>query len=1088
LGTCLHLNEKGGGQMVTIIQPEDWNSSLTGYYSIDVDDQPFEYQGGAKDYALSVPREGAIRFELHDGDQAPWDVANNHASERVEIADRQAITYGTPLEVSYDFMLEPGQPNTAYFLVLGQLHQNVHEGALVVPPPFSVTLTGEKMGISIGFSDANGNPVQQVIFTDAYDIQRGHDYDMDIKATFDPDGNGRLVVTRDGVTIVDYMGPLGYIQDQGVYWAEGIYRHSNATETIAAVYGDLDIETGSTVNFPNPDAYIGAPTVVMNDAAHDPSGASSVTISGTAKLGTTVLIYENGKVVATAATDGLGRYTTNIIFSTTGEHSLSAIAVDSSGRYGITAAPAGIEIGTAAEIVGRMDNIMTDASVQSIILTDTHMLTVPSDYVMRLYINSGVLNKIAGGDVTFKTSTAVSGGSYDRQVYIYNEQGKVIESERYLGSKLVFDQKIGADGINTVQAWKTDGSSDINITKSGVLIHYEQYDSLNRLKFDQTFNDDGSRKTVTYFNPETGAKTSETLYHDDKSYTRTTYGIIGKDYVEEAYTYDATGKLVLQERFAAGHVKTLSTSWEPDGTTETHRYSSTGQETSFSIIHADKSHVEGTFGITGHSYSGQIISYNASNTMVSKDLLDESGRLISAETFGTSPALKVFAYANGTGPATGYTLYAADHSYDVAAYVAGTTTVARISHYDATGNLIGTDILVPDSSLGTYNPVTNTYYQEIQNSDGSREAHRYDADTGKELSYSIRNADGSRVEANLAITGKEYTEQIISYDSQGKVIDLVRKYGDTAHTIAHTEHFDSTGAGEIRNFDMTGQLTTALFYAAGQKLIKTETYALDAHLKEFTAYNADGSKETHRFDPATGHETGYSIRYPDGGRVEAALAITGRDYTQQIQTYDAAGKLIDSVRKYGDAAHTISQSYHFNTDGSQDSSNFDIKGRQTVSDTTHADHSRDYILFTYAGDGASPSTIEQSHYGIDGRKQWTDKTNVDGSHTQTAFAAGVVLTSHEAVKDTLVSSSIASDTFLFHSQVGQDTISGFQAHGGDIHDRVAFDSSLVDDYASLHTLMSSTAAGTLITFDDHNSVLISKVAMTNLSSEDFLFV
>ncbi len=301
---------------------------------------------------------------------------------------------------------------------------------------------------------------------------------------------------------------------------------------------------------------------------------------------------------------------------------------------------------------------MKDASVQSIILTDTHMLTVPSDYVMRLYINSGVLNKIAGDDVTFKTSTAVSGGSYDRQVYIYNEQGKVIESERYLGSKLVFDQTIGSDGVTTTQTWKTDGSSDINITKNGVLIEYEQYDSLNRLKFEQTFNDDGSRKTVTYFDPASGAKTIETVYNADKSSTRTTYGITGKDYVEEAYTYDPAGKLILQERFAPGHIKIMSASWEPDGTTETHRYNTAGQETSFSIVHPDKSHVEGTFGVTGQSYSGQIVTYDASNAMISKDLLDQNGRLISTETFGTNPALKVFAYANSTGPATGYTLYA----------------------------------------------------------------------------------------------------------------------------------------------------------------------------------------------------------------------------------------------------------------------------------------------------------------------------------------------------------------------------------------------------------------------------------------------
>ncbi len=71
----------------------------------------------------------------------------------------------------------------------------------------------------------------------------------------------------------------------------------------------------------------------------------------------------------------------------------------------------------------------------------------------------------------------------------------------------------------------------------------------------------------------------------------------------------------------------------------------------------------------------------------------------------------------------------------------------------------------------------------------------------------------------------------------------------------------------------------------------------------------------------------------------------------------------------------------------------------------------------------------RSHYGIDGKKQWTDKTNIDGSHTQTAFAAGVILTSHEAAKDTLVGSSITNDTFMFHSQAGQDTVSGFQAHG-----------------------------------------------------------
>ncbi len=74
------------------------------------------------------------------------------------------------------------------------------------------------MEIRIGFTGPNGEIEYRSVFTDAANIVRGKDYAMDIQAVFDPNGNGHLVIARDGVKIVDYSGPLGYASQQSVYW------------------------------------------------------------------------------------------------------------------------------------------------------------------------------------------------------------------------------------------------------------------------------------------------------------------------------------------------------------------------------------------------------------------------------------------------------------------------------------------------------------------------------------------------------------------------------------------------------------------------------------------------------------------------------------------------------------------------------------------------------------------------------------------------------------------------------------------------------------------------------------------------------
>jgi Ca2+-binding RTX toxin-like protein len=88
------------------------------------------------------------------------------------------------------------------------------------------------------------------LYQDPNNIVRGHEYQMQIDARFDP-VNGHLDVIRDGVTIVNYNGPLGWTNMGSVYWKEGVYR-ADAPEAIAMDYNHLSITTGSQPASPPP--------------------------------------------------------------------------------------------------------------------------------------------------------------------------------------------------------------------------------------------------------------------------------------------------------------------------------------------------------------------------------------------------------------------------------------------------------------------------------------------------------------------------------------------------------------------------------------------------------------------------------------------------------------------------------------------------------------------------------------------------------------------------------------------------------------------------------------------------------------------
>jgi hypothetical protein len=259
--------------------------------TISIDNSVYTSQNASQSWSLSSPDADTLRFELHSGDHwssSSW--TDPATAERDEISGQTVYPPGTQINIAYDFMVEPGQTNSASgpgrFLVLGQMHEhNVPKS-----PPFAVELVnGDHMAIDIG----TGNPVY--LYKDPSPIVRGHYYSMNIQAKFAKDGDGFLEVWRDGANIVDYHGSIG--TGAGTYWKQGIYR-SSAKESIAVNFRRLKITaiamvtgiSASLVNRANGGGATIAVTLHMSEA---------VTVSGTPQLmlsdGSTA-IYTGGSV------------------------------------------------------------------------------------------------------------------------------------------------------------------------------------------------------------------------------------------------------------------------------------------------------------------------------------------------------------------------------------------------------------------------------------------------------------------------------------------------------------------------------------------------------------------------------------------------------------------------------------------------------------------------------------------------------------------------------------------------------------------------------------------------------------------------
>jgi hypothetical protein len=231
------------------VAPSITSFSATPRAYFNIDGSSYQVETAGQSWSLTAPDAHTLRFEIRPGDHAWFDGGN---VDRSQVERMPRISPGTPVNIAYQFMLEPGAANTASWVVTAEMHNddkalgpNMHTS-----PPFHIGLASEHLQVVAKYcptgldpSNAAGNLTNLVLWTDPNPIQRGQYYDIEIQANVDNTSNGHLDVWVDGVEVVNYHGPLGY--GFSTYWMEGLYRSADASQTLAANFRDLIITTGS---------------------------------------------------------------------------------------------------------------------------------------------------------------------------------------------------------------------------------------------------------------------------------------------------------------------------------------------------------------------------------------------------------------------------------------------------------------------------------------------------------------------------------------------------------------------------------------------------------------------------------------------------------------------------------------------------------------------------------------------------------------------------------------------------------------------------------------------------------------------------
>lgn len=757
---------------------------------VTLDGETFTVQTAGKDYSITAPAANSVRFEVRGGDV--WSAIDSTSLNRSEIASAQQVVNGTPVHVAYVMNIDPGTANPNAWTVLGQFHQDDRPGIPAASPPFSIQLHGEKMEIRIGFTGPNGEIEYRSVFTDTANIVRGHDYAIDVQAVFDPNGNGHLVVTRDGAKIVDYSGPLGYASQQSVYWKEGIYR-PQTDATMAVTYSDRTVSTSDPVALQP--VRTSAPIVITQ---YDPKGHAVSTSTEFADGSKKIDLLDSAGAISrtyTTQTDGSRDMTTYHI--TGKDYATDHSVTDAAGKYVL------------------VERFSVDGTLQYKQSTD----------------NSGVQTNYkfnTTGHVLQKGVTALNGA---REVVDYAVTGKP-----YVTVDTTYDP-YGKMLLQT--RYRTDGSVDSTTqNKADFSSVTSAYDLAGRL-MTKTVVWSNSMKDVYQYNVTGQNYASNHVVYDasGKALSLEQFNAQGKLIYTTAFSADA--KSIFYTYDSAGQTMSQTTSWAASGMKQLNQYNITGQsyastsqmlDASGKVVSLNRYHGDGTldFAYTlGSSGTATSTAYDATGLMLRKSIAYTNGTRDLYEYNGNGSLADHVNY-NAAGKAVLFELFKADGTKQVQHFeIAGKSYASDKMLYDASGKLVALSQFHTDGTLD---------YAQSTGKAGETIANKYDA--GGHLTQSVTSyLDGSREISQFNIAGQKYVAAHYLYN--------------TAGTMTHVDQTMVDGSTRSADYSIAGKsYVTEIVTRKDGLVLSDERYHADGTMDYLRTMNADGSSKEIVYDTA----------------------------------------------------------------------------------------------------------------------------------------------------------------------------------------------------------------------------------------------
>lgn len=185
-------------------------------------------QNAEKPWSVTVEGD-TLRFEARPGERRLKATEKDRPIDRSELSFSQhPFAFGQLYAIHFEVLFEPGTANSARAMKFFQVHNTNDPGDFAsLGPIVALQLDRERLKI-VTRADASPvtpkRPPDDWRYADASDIERGRWYAFDILVRFDPAGDGRLVVRRDGAVLADVAGPIGYNDKAGPYAKMGVYR------------------------------------------------------------------------------------------------------------------------------------------------------------------------------------------------------------------------------------------------------------------------------------------------------------------------------------------------------------------------------------------------------------------------------------------------------------------------------------------------------------------------------------------------------------------------------------------------------------------------------------------------------------------------------------------------------------------------------------------------------------------------------------------------------------------------------------------------------------------------------------------------